>query len=55
MCDVFIQTYMYYVLQIDGKKIHIVTIARLEPFRPLKYSKLEDLRALKPCYQIGAF
>ena len=34
---------------------HIVPIARLEAFRPLKASKLEAFRGLKPYSQIGGF
>ena len=36
-------------------QIHIVPIARLEAFRPLKASKLEAFRGLKPYSQIGGF
>ena len=36
-------------------KKHIVPIARLEAFRPLKASKLEAFRGLKPYSQIGGF
>ena len=40
---------------LDVKVSHIVPIARLEAFRPLKASKLEAFRGLKPYSQIGGF
>ena len=44
-------------LRLDTKLTanHIVPIARLEAFRPLKASKLEAFRGLKPYSQIGGF